>query len=165
MASSLRFPSKCGVILPQRFSRDLSYPVLSLLQRMFIPFLFNDQTHLCLPLFLHRYLTEDSLFFTKPSSHSSSLTQFSCKKTQHHSFQAHKGIKGNRHLAVLFTSKHQDVYERPSYQEKVHTSEFKKNEQAQQFVPVAHQKLRYEQVWREPREVILLLGRCICTSA
>jgi len=27
-----------------------------------------------------------------------------------------------------------------------------------QFLPVAHQKLRYEQVWREPREVILLVG-------
>lgn len=59
---------------------------------------------------------------------------------------------------MLFTSKQQDVYEGPGYQEKIHTSKFKKNAQAQHFLPVAHQKLRYKQVRKEPREVILLVG-------
>lgn len=123
----------------------------------------GSNTSLSSPFF-HRHLTEACFLLNLPVTlHHSHPIQL--KKTQHHSFQTHKGIKGNRHLTVLFTSKQQDVYERPSYQEKVHASEFKKNEQAQQLVSVAHQNLRCEQVWREPREVILLVGRYIHISA
>lgn len=73
---------------------DLSYPVLSLLQRMFIPFLFNDQTHLCLPLSFTGTSQKTACFFTKPSSHSSSLTPNSVVRK--HSTTASRHTKASK---------------------------------------------------------------------
>lgn len=112
-----------------------------------------------LPLIFHArqlffFLSVLFWFFTNPSSLSSSLTPESVVRTRYCGFWAHKGnIKGNGYRLYWSLPNSRKV------QENTHTSKFEKNARARQFLSVAHQKLRYEQVWRQPREVISHVGR------
>lgn len=144
------------------FPEGISYPVLSLLQRTFIPFLLNDQVHPSPPPFHMSASTHTSWktawFLLNPSSHYSSLTPNSTVRKH--------GTTASRHTKT--TSKAMDTgrlihlqttgcYVKGQVMKK--RIKIEKKAQAQQFLLVAHQKLRYEQAWREPKEVILLVGR------
>lgn len=162
MGTSLRFTSMLGVVFPRRHQLACFKPPPD---NLYSPAVKRSTTSFALTFLeasFHWYFMQDSfffslhfdLFFTNPSSLSSLLTPDSVVRTWYCGLWAHKyNIKGNEYRLYWSPPNSRKV------QENTHTSKSEKSAQAQQFLSVAHKKLRYDKVWREPREVILPVGR------